>query len=233
MLGAEEIATRLRQVEERVSAACGRVGRRPDEVTVIGVTKGVPASAVASAWDAGLGDLGENYAQELEPKRQAAPDARWHFLGRLQRNKVRRVVETVDVVHSVEPGGAARRLADVLGEGGGSLRCLVEVDFAGGRVGVHPGDLERFLEELAGPPSLPVAGLMTVPPLDEDPRPYFARLRELRDRLRRAHPGLRELSMGMSADYEEAVEEGATMVRIGTAIFGPRPGAVHGTAGRP
>jgi pyridoxal phosphate enzyme (YggS family) len=191
-------------------------------VVVIAVTKGVPPAVVAAAAASGLEDFGENYVQELEEKRKVAA-CRWHFVGRLQRNKVHRVVRAVDLIHSVEPGSAARRLAGVAPER--TVRCLVQVDFEGSRVGASPEGLERFVDEVAGP--LDVRGLMTVPPLGQDPRPHFARLRELRDRLRGSHPDLLELSMGMSADYEDAVREGATMVRIGTAIFGPRPGADH------
>jgi pyridoxal phosphate enzyme (YggS family) len=227
------IAARIREVEERLAAACRRAGRTREDVAVVAVTKGLGIEAVRSGRAAGMAHFGENYARELLAKRTGAPDATWHFLGRLQRNKVRRVVGSVEVIHSVEPGGAASRLADLMAEAGGGPRCLVQVDFVGHRVGVGPDGAGRFLDELRRSEDVAVVGLMTVPPLGEDPRPYFARLRGLRERLRGDHPGLRELSMGMSADYEEAVEEGATMVRIGTAIFGPRPGAVHGTAGKP
>ncbi len=144
-------------------------------------------------------------------------------MGRLQSNKVRRVLESADMVQTLEPGRAAERLGARAAERGARVPCLVEVDFTGSRVGVAPEETEAFLEHLAGSPSLDIRGLMTVPPLDEPPRRYFAALRDLRDRLRGRFPGLVELSMGMSADYEVAVEEGATMVRVGTAIFGPRP----------
>jgi pyridoxal phosphate enzyme (YggS family) len=229
-----EVAARLGQVRKRLENACARAGRERDEVRLIGVTKGVPPRSVRAAWDAGLTDFGENYAQHLAEKRDAAPEGVWHFIGRLQRNKVRRVLEVADVVHSLEPGRVARRLAEVARQTG-PVDCLVEVDFTGVRVGVSPEDVEPFLEDLGRESGLRVRGLMTIPPLDQEPRPYFARLRELRERLRPVHEGLRELSMGMSADYEEAVEEGATMVRVGTAIFGSRPEAVRGEprAGKP
>jgi pyridoxal phosphate enzyme (YggS family) len=229
-----DVATRLGQVRQRLEDACARAGRKLEEVRLIGVTKGVPPRSVRAAWEAGLKDFGENYARDLAGKRGAAPEGVWHFIGRLQRNKVRRILEVADVVHSLEPGGATRRVAEVARETG-PIDCLVEVDFTGVRVGVSPEDVEPFLETLEEESGLRMLGLMTVPPLDQAPRPFFARLRELRDQLRPVHEGLRELSMGMSADYEEAVEEGATMVRVGTAIFGPRPGAVRGEprAGKP
>jgi pyridoxal phosphate enzyme (YggS family) len=226
------VAARLDRVHGRLADACTRAGRRPEDVRLIGVTKDVTPVAVGQAWEAGLTDFGENYAQDLPAKREAAPEGTWHFIGRLQRNKVRRILDLADVVHSLEPGGAARRLAD-LAEATRPIDCLVEVDFTGERVGVAPESVEPFLKDLGDSPGLRIRGLMTIPPQDQAPRPYFARLRELRDRLRLTNEELGELSMGMSADYEEAVEEGATMVRIGTAIFGSRPGRGDRRAGEP
>jgi PLP dependent protein len=215
----EDLAARLREVRRRIEEACLRSGRRPEEVRVVGVTKGVPAERVAAGRRAGVADLGENYVQELMRKREAAPDATWHFIGRLQRNKARKVLEAADVVHSLEPGPAADLLGAAATERGEPVATLVEVDFTGRRVGVSPDEVGPLVERWTNHPGFRLLGLMTIPPMDEDPRPYFRRLRELRDSL----GGLPELSMGMSADYEEAVEEGATMVRIGTAIFGLRP----------
>jgi hypothetical protein len=213
----------LAAVRQRIVEACRRADRHPDDVRLIGVTKSVPPAEVRRAAAAGLRELGENYVGEMEAKRAAAPEATWHFIGRLQRNKVRRVLDVADVVQTLEPGRATERLAEVAAERERVMRCMVEVDFTGSRVGVGPDQAEEFLARLERVPSLDVIGLMTVAPLDRPPRPYFARLRELRDRLSTVFPSLRELSMGMSADYEEAVEEGATMVRVGSAIFGPRP----------
>jgi PLP dependent protein len=213
----------LAGVRERLAEACRRAGRHPDDVRLIGVTKSVPPDEVRRAAAAGLREFGENYVRDMETKRTAAPEATWHFLGRLQRNKVRRVLGVADMVQTLEPGRATERLAEVAEERERVVRCMVEIDFTGTRVGVGTDQAEAFLAALQDLPSLQVVGLMTVAPLDAPSRPYFARLRELRDRLSGRFPGLRELSMGMSADYEEAVEEGATMVRVGTAIFGPRP----------
>ncbi|HEV2931053.1 MAG TPA: alanine racemase, partial [Propionibacteriaceae bacterium] len=135
------VAARLGRVRGRLADACTRAGRRPEEVRLIGVTKEVTPVAVGQAWEAGLTDFGENYAQDLLAKREAAPDGTWHFIGRLQRNKVRRVLDLADVVHSLEPGGAARRLAE-LADGTRPIDCLVEVDFTRERVGVAPESIE-------------------------------------------------------------------------------------------
>jgi pyridoxal phosphate enzyme (YggS family) len=211
------------EVRERITEACRRAGRHPDEVRLIGVTKSVPPEKVRRAAVGGLRELGENYVRDMELKRAAAPEATWHFIGRLQSNKARRVLEVADVVQTLEPGRATERLAKLAAERGKRVECLVEIDFTGTRVGVRPEEAEPFLDRLQDLPSLEVIGLMTVAPLGGPARPYFARLRELRDLLPDRFSGPGELSMGMSADYEEAVEEGATMVRVGSAIFGHRP----------
>lgn len=218
-----DVATAVAGVRRRIEEACRRAARDPAEVRLVAVTKTVDPARIREAAAAGVEDFGENYVQELAAKREAAPEARWHFLGRVQSNKARRVAETADLVQTLEPGRACRRLAAAAVEAGAVLPCLVQVDFTGQRVGVGPDEASAFVDGLADAAGLDVRGLMTVPPLGEDPRPSFERLRELRDALREAHPGLAELSMGMSADYEEAVVEGATMVRVGSAIFGARP----------
>jgi pyridoxal phosphate enzyme (YggS family) len=223
VLESAELRRGIAEVRKRIEVASARAGRRPEEVRLIGVTKKVPPETVRRAAEAGLTEFGENYVQELAQKREVAPDATWHFIGRLQRNKVQKVLETADVVQTVEPGRAADRLATLAAEGGRSISCLVEIDFSGARVGVSPGEVEAFVERLQALPGIECRGLMTVAPLGDDPRRSFGALRELRDRLVDRFPGVSELSMGMSEDLEAAVEEGATMVRVGTAIFGPRP----------
>ncbi|HEX6262043.1 MAG TPA: YggS family pyridoxal phosphate-dependent enzyme [Actinomycetota bacterium] len=215
------VAENVAAVRERIETACRRAGRDPSAVRLVAVTKTVDPSLVQEAAEVGVEDFGENYVQELEGKRGAAPRARWHFLGRVQSNKAHRVAKLADMVQTVEPGRAWRRLASAAEDS--PIPCLIQVDFTGERVGVEAAGARAFLDEVVAAGGLDAHGLMTVPPLGEDPRPYFVRLRELRDELRERHPGLSELSMGMSADYEEAVVEGATMVRVGTAIFGPRP----------
>jgi PLP dependent protein len=214
----------LARVRERIEDSCARSGRRPEAVRLVGVTKGLPAGVAGAAARAGLSDLGENYVQELATKRAAAPGVRWHFLGRLQANKVGKVLDLAEIVQTLEPGRAVDRLARLAGSRPASPECLVEVDFTGRRVGVDPGGLASFVEELreAG---IAVRGLMTVAPPEGDPRSWFAELRQLRDGVASDFPEVRELSMGMSVDLEAGVEEGATMVRVGTAIFGPRPEA--------
>ncbi|MGH2740682.1 MAG: YggS family pyridoxal phosphate-dependent enzyme [Actinomycetota bacterium] len=218
-----DIGEAIGAVRSRIAEACARVNRDPRDVRLIAATKLVASERVAAAAAAGLTDFGENYVQELEEKRGAAPDATWHFIGRLQRNKVARLLESADVVQTLEPGAATDLLERLAAEKPSPTFCLVEVDFTGRRVGVAPDSLRWFLEEIAHRPGLRVTGLMTLPPLGEDPRPYFARLRELREDAAEVAPDVRELSMGMTSDYEVAIEEGATMIRVGTAIFGPRP----------
>ena len=222
----EELRANLRDVRDAVTAAAARAGRDPADVTLIGVTKTLPARVASWAVEAGLTDLGENYVQELAEKRAAAAGARWHFIGRLQSRTANRVADLADVVHSAVPGRALERLASRAAREHRRIPVLLQVDDAGAHAGVKPGDASEALRTIDGLDGVEAIGLMTLPPEPRDPeesRPHFARLRELRDELRKRVPGLRELSMGMSLDYEIAVEEGATMVRVGTALFGPRP----------
>lgn len=223
VIESRELERAVLEVRRRIERACAAAGRSAGEVRLVAATKGVPPAAVRAGAAVGLQDFGESYVQEMAEKRKAAPGARWHYIGRLQRNKVRRVLQDADVVHTLEPGRASERLGEVAAEAGRRIDCLVEVDFAGGRVGVAPEEAEAFVARAASLPGLRITGLTTIPPQHEDPRPYFARLRHLREELEDRVEGLRELSMGMSADIEAAVEEGATMVRVGTAIFGARP----------
>jgi pyridoxal phosphate enzyme (YggS family) len=225
----EESALRqaIDDVRSRIADACDRGGRQPKDVVLVAVTKKVPPEAVASALRGGIKDFGENYASELSVK---APQiaATWHFLGALQRGTAGRVSGHADVIHSVAPGDALPRVARRAAEAGKTIRCLVQIDFIGARQGSTPGEAEGVVANMVSLAGVEIVGLMTIPPLAgsaEAARPYFAGLRALRDRLGERWPQIRELSMGMSADYEVAVEEGATMVRVGTALFGPRPQA--------
>lgn len=232
---AEELARRWQAVRERVAAAARRVGRDPAEVTVVAVSKTVPADVLRLAHAAGIRDLGENRAQELRAKRAALADLdlRWHFVGRLQTNKVKDVVGEVALIHSLDRWALAEALDRRARARGVRQPCLVQVNVSGEatKAGLPPGEVADFLRRVAALPGIQVLGLMTIAPAVEDPeqaRGTFRALRELAAALRReAPPGveLRHLSMGMSGDFEVAVEEGATLVRIGTAIFGPRPGA--------
>ena len=215
----------LEAVRSDIQAACERSGRDPEEVLLVAATKFVPLETIRTARGEGIADFGENYASELSEKAKAV-DATWHFIGTLQAGNVARIADHAHVVHSAVPGTAFERVARRAVRMGKMLRCLVQVDFAGGRNGVEPQSVGAFLETARSSPGIQMVGLMTMPPWLGDPeeaRPYFRRLRELRDDLRGDWPDLLELSMGMSGDFQVAVEEGATMLRIGTALFGERP----------
>lgn len=217
------VAANLAAVRGRIAAACARAGREPGSVRLVAVSKTQPLELLREALAAGQLALGENYAQELREKSAALADAsvEWHFLGALQTNKARLVAGTAALIHTCDRLALAQELskrASRLGAGA-VQRVLVEVNTGREpqKAGALPEDVPALVAAVAALPSLECAGLMCIPPMEEDPRPHFRSLRELRDRL-----GLRELSMGMSADYEIAIEEGATLVRVGTAIFGER-----------
>jgi pyridoxal phosphate enzyme (YggS family) len=230
----EELTGSIAAVRRRIDAACRRSGRAGDEVTLVAATKTVPVSLLLIAHELGLAHFGENRANDLATKSTAlatvTPGITWHFFGRLQTGTARRVADHADVVHSGQPGDALMRLGQRTAAHGKVMRWLAQVDFTDrpDRGGVIPEDLDAFVEEAGRSPGLRLVGLMTLPPRTEEAegaRPFFARLRELRDGLRRRWPEIQELSMGMSLDLEMAVEEGATMVRVGTALFGERLGS--------
>jgi PLP dependent protein len=216
----------LAQVRERITRACVRVGREPSSVRLIAVSKRHTPEAMRAVYAEGQREFGENYAQELMQKAEALrelPDLRMHVIGKLQRNKVKDVVRAASLhaVDSVDSLRLAESLADRAAEAGRVLSVLVQVNVAGEaqKAGVSEAELSGLLAAISGWPSLTLEGLMVIPP-DVEPdqrRPHFRRLRELGQ----LH-GLPELSMGMSDDLEIAIEEGATQVRIGTAIFGER-----------
>lgn len=227
------LAAAIRVARSGIAAACARAGRDPADVLLVAAAKSVPARRLRVAAALGVEDFGENYAADLAAKAERVPGA-WHYLGKLQSGTVSRVADHADVVHSGEPGRALERLARRAAARGRVVRLLAQVDFVGRRQGVAPEDVAAFVREARGLSGTRWIGLMTLPPWTADPegvRPYFARLRDLRDRLARGWPEVRHLSMGMSADYPVAIEEGATMVRIGTALFGERPGGA--SAGEP
>lgn len=226
-------------LRERIAAAARRAGRDPSDVTLVGVTKRVPAERVAEALRAGLAVLGESYVQEARVKAEAlaallgpgGPRPRWRLIGRLQRNKARDAVALFDAVETLDREDLAAELERRAAAAGRSLEVLLQVNLSEEpqKGGVAAEGLPALLSACAGLAHLHVAGLMTVPaasPDPEDSRPVFARLRALAATLRDTPGGgaLRELSMGMSADFEVAIEEGATLVRVGTALFGPREG---------
>jgi pyridoxal phosphate enzyme (YggS family) len=221
------IAERWREVLARVGAACERAGRAPGDVTIVAVSKTQSVSAVCEAFAAGATDFGENYAQELADKTaQGPPDARWHFIGRLQRNKAKLVAGKVVLVHAVD----SAELAVELGKRAAQVQpLLIAVNVAGeqSKGGVTVAAAGELARAIAATPNVRLDGLMTMPPPHLDPRPFFDALRALRDDIANAlgRP-LPLLSMGMSDDFEIAIECGATHVRIGTAIFGARSGLV-------
>jgi len=224
------LVDRLAAVRHRVAAAACNCGRDPAAITLISVGKTFPAEVVNEAVMAGATDLGENRVQEAAAKKPGVAEARWHLIGPLQRNKARSALEVFDVVHTVDRFEIADRLQYLLTEHWPDRRLdvLLEINVAEEpqKAGVIPEDASELLEHALGCDRLSVRGLMAIPPWAEDPeasRPWFRKLRELRDRLKdeMSHP-LPELSMGMSHDFEIAIAEGATMVRVGTAIFGPR-----------
>jgi pyridoxal phosphate enzyme (YggS family) len=227
---AETLAARLAAVEARLQAACDRAGRRRSEVTLVAVTKTVSVEVAAQLPALGVADLGESRPQELWRKAAAVPDARWHLIGHLQRNKVERTLPLVRRIHSMDSLRllAALEEACAAGRAGPApLPVLLEVNASGeaAKHGFTPQEVPGLAAALTALRHLRVEGLMTMAAYEEDPqrcRPTFALLRELRDRLQGllgpGHP-LPQLSMGMSNDFEVAVEEGATLVRLGTVLF--------------
>jgi pyridoxal phosphate enzyme (YggS family) len=219
----------LTAVRQRVAAATVRAGRRPETVTLIGVSKAQPAAMVAAALAAGLTDFGENYVQEALDKQTTLPRAgvTWHFIGPLQANKTRPVAEHFDWLHTVDRLRIAERLSAQRPFHGPPLQVCLQVKLADEptKGGATPAELPALARAVAALPRLTLRGLMCIPPPHDDDavqRDYFARLRGLRDELVAAGLPLDVLSMGMSADFEPAILEGATHVRVGTAIFGTR-----------
>jgi pyridoxal phosphate enzyme (YggS family) len=236
----DALEARLGAVRERIARASARAGRRAEDVTLVGVSKRQPAEAVAALVAAGLAHCGENFVQEAREKIPRVAELlgagarmpRWHFIGRLQTNKAKHAAALFDVVEAVDRHELARALDAQAAAAARTLDVLLQVNVSGEaqKGGVAPGELPALAEAVARCAHLRLTGLMTVPAAaerPEDARPAFARLRELRDGLCLRLGGLTlpELSMGMSADFEVAIEEGATIVRVGTALFGARGGA--------
>ncbi|HML94905.1 MAG TPA: YggS family pyridoxal phosphate-dependent enzyme [Thermodesulfobacteriota bacterium] len=227
------LEARIDEIRKRIEAAAVRSGRRAEDVKLVAVTKQVEPEVIVRAARYGLLAFGENYAQELRLKQEIVNNTiynagvEWHFIGRLQRNKVKYLVGSVALIHSLDTVSAASEIDRRARAGDGiKMPVLVEVNTGGEtKGGVEPETLDDFLSELSGMEGVDVRGLMTMPPYFDDPdsaRPYFAKLRDLRDKHSSKYQGLKELSMGMSGDFETAIEEGATIVRIGSAIFGSR-----------
>ena len=221
----DELLANLDDVRGGIAVAAGRSGRDAASVCLVAASKTVPPEAIRWARDAGVVDVGENYVKELRAKYAEVPGARWHFIGTLQSGTAHHVAALADVVETVTVGRASERLARRAAALGRTVDSLIEVDLTGERTGVAPEQVPAAIDLIDALEGLRLVGLMTIPPVMSDPedaRPFFSQLRELRDRARERHPEVLELSMGMSLDYQVAVEEGATMVRVGTALFGPR-----------
>ena len=226
-----EVAANLRTVRARIAAACADAGRAAEEVTLTVVTKYFPASDVRLLADLGVTDVGENKHQEAEAKAAecADLDLRWHFIGNLQSNKAAAVAAYADVVESVDRPKLLKGLSKGAHERGVQLDCLVQVNLdpdagaGSGRGGVAPDDVEALAAQVAAAEGLRLRGVMAVAPPAEDPLPAFERLARLADLVRRVDPSATWVSAGMSGDLEAAVQTGATHVRIGSAVLGPRP----------
>jgi pyridoxal phosphate enzyme (YggS family) len=219
-------------IRRRIAVACQKVGRKPGDVTLLAVAKTFPAGMVREVVDCGVPDIGENYVQELLGKREQLADQviRWHFIGHLQSNKVKYIAPWITLIHAVDNAGLAREIDRRGAQAGRVIDLLVEVNTTGEatKFGVRPDDTTALVRSLEGLRHIRIAGLMTIGPFLPDPersRPMFRTLRHLKDELAGAaqdNVEMRHLSMGMTGDFEVAVEEGATLIRIGTAIFGSR-----------
>lgn len=238
-----KLSDNLKRVRERMAAACERCGRRPEEVRLVAVTKTVEVDVIRSCLDAGLLELGENRVQELVrragmirehlnrrrtmERAEAPPDPRWHMVGHLQRNKVRSLLPWVEAIHSLDSLRLAEEISNEAIRIKRVIPVLMEVNISGekSKYGLAVGAVPHLAENIRTLPGIRVVGLMTMAPYSDDPedaRPHFARLREIFEDMRTERilgPEFRELSMGMSGDFEVAIEEGATLVRIGTALF--------------
>lgn len=231
------ISDNINTIRERISRACAHSGRPADGVTLVAVAKTFPARAVREACEAGVKDVGENYVQELCAKKNELPDPalRWHFIGHLQSNKVKQIAPWIGMIHALDSAPLAMEIDRRAAAAGRVIECLIEVNTTGEttKFGLRPEDIAPLVRSLGGCAHISLAGLMTIGPFlpeAEGSRPMFRRLRGLRDEIAALGQGnapMRHLSMGMTGDFEVAIDEGATLVRIGTAIFGPRTRADH------
>ena len=217
----QELSVNLDSIRARIGAAVQGSGRSPDEVTLIVVTKTFPASDVQILYDLGVRDFGENRDQEASVKSLELPDdCKWHFQGQIQSNKLKSIAEWADVLHSIDDISHARKLNSLVAEK--DVFVQVSLDNLPNRGGVLPNLLPDFLEEISALANLNLRGLMAVAPLGEEPARAFSRLKELSDQVVRVHPKAHEISAGMSNDFEAAIAQGATHIRIGSQILGVR-----------
>lgn len=219
-----QLAANLSYVRQRIAAACHRAGRSADEVTLVAVTKYAQLDWIDRLIDLGVTDVGENRPQQLVERQARWPNVRWHLIGHLQRNKAKTVLGRAALIHSVDSLRLAQRLSE-LAESPQPVLCEVNVSGEASKEGFSPNELLQAWDELVALPQFSICGLMTMAPLSENPedaRPVFAGLRQLRDQLQLQSPAgvpLFHLSMGMSGDFEVAIEEGATLVRVGSRLF--------------
>jgi pyridoxal phosphate enzyme (YggS family) len=225
------VSDNLKRVRDKIAHAASRAGRNPENIQLVAVSKTVEAKRIREAIEAGATLFGENYIQEAREKiKELGHEVRWDFIGHLQRNKVNHAVDLFEMIHSVDRLSLAREINSVAAKKNKKTRILVQVNISGeeAKSGINPGGVTSLVSEIASMSNLSLEGLMTMPPYFDDPeraRPYFTALRELRNKIIAENSGgirLKELSMGMSGDFEVAIEEGSTAVRIGTAIFGKR-----------
>lgn len=227
------IACNIQLIRERIARAAAACGRSPEEIALLAISKTFPNEYISEAVKAGVHKFGENRVQEAEgkiPCFREIPKLEWHLVGHLQSNKTRRAAELFDVIHSLDSVTLAAKLNQASLEMGKTLSVLLQVDLGGEetKFGAEPAQIREIIEAMSSFRGIRLDGLMTIPPFFEDPeqaRPYFVKLCELRETLESEQPGClgqRHLSMGMSNDFEAAIREGATIVRIGTAIFGSR-----------
>lgn len=225
------IKKNLEEVEARIAKACERSGRKRSDVTLIAVSKTKPIEMLLEAYDAGSRDFGENKPQEIREKYPNLPsDIRWHMIGHLQRNKIKYIIDKVCMIHSIESVRLAEAVSEEAAKHGRVIPVLVEVNMAGEetKFGIRPEETEDFIREISLLPNIQVNGLMTIAPYTEnaeDNRIYFRNLKKLYVDIKEKNIDnvvMSNLSMGMTGDYEVAIEEGATMVRVGTGIFGER-----------
>jgi hypothetical protein len=219
----------LQDVQERIEKAAQRIGRKPEEITLVAVTKTVEASRILEAISAGVQHIGENRVQEAQEKSKAVGNrVTWHLIGHLQTNKVKQALELFQMIQSVDSVKLAREISKRAEAKNNIIDVLIEINLAGeeAKTGLRVEGIKENVQEIAMLPGMAVKGLMAIPPLSENPeqaRPYFRRLRELSETLKNLpRVDMKFLSMGMTKDFEVAIEEGSNMVRIGTAIFGPR-----------
>jgi len=227
-----DLESNLNSVRQRIENAAAKVGRDLSEIKLVAVTKKVEVERILKARNYGINTFGENYAQEFRDKfkvleQEVDEEIKWHYIGQLQKNKIKYIVGKVELIHSLDSLSVAKEINKKAESLGIKVPVLIEVDIGGeeSKGGIDPSKLEEFLNELSSLSAINVQGLMTMPPYFDNAemaRPYFSRLRELRDSLLASFSELKELSMGMSGDFEVAIEEGATIIRVGSAIFGER-----------